>query len=75
MLIELSGKSHYVVTGVTLRTSKTKTFHETTQVFFNELVNLKLNITSQNTNHLIKLGLTVFKNGLGILVLQNNWLL
>ena len=35
MLIELSGGSHYVVTGVTLRTSKkTKTFHETTQVFF-----------------------------------------
>lgn len=43
MLIELSGKSHYVVTGVTLRTSKkTKTFHETTQVFFKELSELEI---------------------------------
>ena len=43
MLMELSGKSHHVVTAVTLRTSKkTKTFHDTTQVFFKKLSELEI---------------------------------
>ena len=38
MLMELSGKSHHVVTAVTMRTiKKMKTFHDITQVFFKEL--------------------------------------
>lgn len=43
MLMELSGKSHHVVTGVTLRTlKKSKTFHDTTQVFFKQLSKLEI---------------------------------
>ena len=71
MLQSLSGKTHEVCTGVCIKsTEKEIIFSEFTKVTFKPLSLMKLNTTSNTSNHMIRQDHTAFKNGLDLSALR-----